>query len=170
MADAKAGLLEATRSLDLAKDEVSAASEQSDLRLKMLQRQKNLVSRGVGTEASVESAELAASSAKQAILSRRQALQTAEARLNQSIARVTRVEISIAEAERNLRETVLRASFSGALANVAVVQGGSITNNQRVGQLVDPLALEVAFRVSTSQHSRLLNDAGQVTNAQITVN
>ena len=170
MADAKADLREATRSLDLANDEVNAASEQSDLRLKMLQRQKNLVSRGVGTEASVESAELAASSAKQAILSRRQALQTAEARLNQSIARVTRVEISIAEAERNLRDTVLRASFSGALANVAVVQGGSIANNERVGQLVDPSALEVAFRVSTSQHSRLLNDDGQVIDAQITAN
>ena len=167
MADAQADMREATRALDLASDEVSAAKEQAALRLKALKRQNDLVERGVGTEASVETAEFAASSAKQAILSRRQSFQATEARLDQTKARLIRVKISLAEAERNLRDTVLRATFSGSLANVTVVKGGTVTNNERIGQLVDPLALEVAFRVSTSQHQRLLNDDGVLRNSKI---
>ena len=149
MADAQADLREATRALELARDEVSAARQQAALRLKALKRQNDLVERGVGTEASVETAEFAVSSANQAILTRRQSFQAAEARLNKTEARVLRVGISLTEAERNLRDTVLRATFSGSLANVVVVKGGTVANNERIGQLVDPLALEVAFRVST---------------------
>jgi hypothetical protein len=80
-----------------------------------------------------------------------------------------RVEISRAEAERNLRDTGLRASFAGALATVTVLKGGTLANNERLGQLVDPLALEVALRVSTSQHRRLLDDNGQLRQAKISV-
>ena len=167
MADAQADMREATRALELASDEVSAAKEQAALRLKALKRQNDLIERGVGTAASVETAEFAASSAKQAILSRRQSFQATEARLDQTKARLIRVKISLAEAERNLRDTVLRATFSGSLANVTVVKGGTVTNNERIGQLVDPLALEVAFRVSTSQHQRLLNDDGVLRNSKI---
>jgi len=122
MADAQADMREATRALQLASDEVSAAKEQAALRLKALKRQNDLVERGVGTEASVETAEFAASSAKQAILSRRQSFQATEARLDQTKARLIRVKISLAEAERNLRDTVLRATYSGSLANVTVVR------------------------------------------------
>ena len=169
MADAEADLREAMRALDLAKDEISAAQEQAALRQKALARQQDLVTRGVGTAASVEAAELAASTARQSVLARRQALQAAEARLDQARARVMRIEISLAEAERNLRDTVVRATFSGLLANVTVLQGGTVTNNEKIGQLVDPLALEVAFRVSTSQHRRLLDDAGKLRAAEVSV-
>ncbi|MDT2075707.1 MAG: efflux transporter periplasmic adaptor subunit [Planktomarina sp.] len=169
MADAQANMRETNRALQLANDEVSAAKEQAALRLKALKRQNDLMERGVGTEASVETAEFAASSAKQAILSRRQSLQATEARLDQTKARLTRVMISLAEARRNLRDTVLLATFSGSLANVTVVKGGTVTNNERIGQLVDPLALEVAFRVSTSQHQRLLNADGVLRNSKISV-
>ena len=150
-------------------DEVSAARQQAALRLKALKRQNDLVERGVGTEASVETAEFAVSSANQAILTRRQSFQAAEARLNKTEARVLRVGISLTEAERNLRDTVLRATFSGSLANVVVVKGGTVANNERIGQLVDPLALEVAFRVSTSQHQRLLDDDGVLRTSKISV-
>jgi len=167
MVDAEADFREASRALELAKDEVSAARQQAALRLKALKRQNDLVERGVGTEAAVETAEFSVSSANQAILTRRQSFQSAEARLNKTEARVLRVGISLTEAERNLRDTVLRATFSGSLANVVVAQGGTVANNERIGQLVDPLALEVAFRVSTSQHQRLLNDDGILRDSKI---
>ena len=170
MLDAQSDLSEADRAIILAKDEVSAAKQQAELRLKALKRQKDLVDRGVGTEASLETAEFAFSAANQAILSRRQSLQTAEARFNQAKVRVSRVGISMTEAERNLRDTVKRAKFSGALANIALVKGATVANNERIGQLVDPLALEVAFRVSTSQHKRLLNDDGSLKKSKISAN
>ncbi|MGB0797854.1 MAG: efflux RND transporter periplasmic adaptor subunit [Planktomarina sp.] len=168
MADAEAEQREAKRALSLAQDEVVAAQEQADLRLKALQRQNDLVQRGVATEAAVEVAELAASSAKQAVLSRRQGLQSVEARLDQANSRLTRIKISIAEAQRRLRDTVLVADFDGALTQVTVGLGGKVTGNERIGQLVDPGALEVAFRVSTRQHARLLTSDGQLRRSPVT--
>ena len=52
----------------------------------------------------------------------------------------------------------MRAEFAGVLGGVSLVQGGLISANERVGQLIDPSALEVAFRVSTQQYARLLNE------------
>ena len=42
------------------------------------------------------------------------------------------------------------------------MQGGLVSVNERIGQLIDPTALEVAFRVSTQQYSRLLDPQGQL--------
>ena len=64
------------------------------------------------------------------------------------------------DALRHLNDTVMRAEFAGVLSGVSLVQGGLISANERVGQLIDPSALEVAFRVSTQQYARLLNEDG----------
>ena len=166
--DTQAELREANRALTLARDEVTAAQDQSTLRDRALQRQIDLVERGVGTPAQLETAELAASSAKQAVLARRQALQSAEARLDQATARLARLQISVDDAQRQLDDTTLIAGFDGVLSNISIVLGGTVAPNERVGQLVDPDQLEIAFRLSTGQHQRLLNDAGQLINADLT--
>ena len=44
-----------------------------------------------------------------------------------------------------------------------------MTANERIGRLIDPNSLEVAFRVSTEQYSRLLNENGQIINARASV-
>ena len=49
IADAQADARDAQRSLALAQDEQIAAQDQADLRAKALQRQKDLLERGVGT-------------------------------------------------------------------------------------------------------------------------
>ncbi len=74
LAEAEAEQRDAERSLELARDELTAAETQELLRDQALARQQNLSSRGVGTDAAVETAELAASASSQAVLSRRQAL------------------------------------------------------------------------------------------------
>jgi len=114
----------------------------------------------VGTTASVEAAELALSSAKQSVLSRRSGLDQSNARFNQAKTRLARAELANKDAMRHLNDTVMRAEFPGVLSGVSLVQGGLISANERVGQLIDPNALEVAFRVSTQQYARLLNEDG----------
>jgi len=42
-----------------------------------------------------------------------------------------------------------------------------VANNERLAQLVDPLALEVAFRVSTSQYTRLIDENGALVEAPV---
>lgn len=167
--DAEADGREATRALGLAEDELAAAREQADLRERAFQRQVDLEQRGVGTAAAVETAELAASSARQAVLTRRQALSTAQARVDQAATRLDRARIAMAEAQRRLNDTEMRAQFDGSLADVTAVQGGLVSTNEKLAQLVDDTALEVALRISTPQYARLLDDDGRLAPLPVTV-
>ena len=160
--DALGEVTEAERAIALAQDELAAAQQQADLRQRAYERQQDLQTRGVGTAASVEAAELAASSAAQSVLSRRSALDQAKSRQSQAQTRLTRAELAAADAQRRLDDTVLRAEFSGVLSGITLVQGGLVGANERIGQLIDPSALEAALRVSNEQYSRLLDDAGQL--------
>lgn len=169
MQEVKAEMLDASRNLELASDELASSQEQVSLRQKALARQRNLQSRGVGTDAAVEVAELAVSTAGQAVLARRQAIAKAKARIDQANTSLSRVQISLAEAERALAETEIHAGFSGTLSDVSVVEGGLVANNERIARIVDANALEVAFRVSTSQYARLLDENGQLIRAEVRI-
>jgi outer membrane protein TolC len=76
--DARNEMLESARNLSFAREELVAAREQQNLRRRAFNRQKDLVSRGVGTAATLENAELAVSTATQATLSRRSAIDQAK--------------------------------------------------------------------------------------------
>ncbi len=167
--DAEAEERDAARGLVLARDELAAAEEQAALRQKALARQVDLQDRDVGTAAAVEAAELALASARQAVVTRRQAIANAEARIDQAATRVARSRIALAEAERSLEDTEIRADFAGVLADVNVVEGGLVAANEMLATLIDADALEVAFRVSTSQYARLLDEAGRLRPAEVAV-
>lgn len=160
VAEAEAALREAERALELSREDLAAAEAQRDLRRRALDRQRDLTERGVGTAATTETAELAAAAADQAVVSRRQAEAQAEARLDQARIDLDRRRIAAAEAERRLADTEIRAEFSGVLSEVAVVEGGLVSTNERLARLIDPEALEVAFRLSTPQYLRLLDAGG----------
>ncbi|HPE27054.1 efflux RND transporter periplasmic adaptor subunit [Albidovulum sp.] len=151
---------EAERALVLARDDLAAAEVQADLRDKAQARLEDLATKGLGTAADREAAALAASSAIQGVLTRRQSLAEAEARLDRAVSAVSRAEITLAEAERRVADTILRAEFSGVLAGVSVVEGGLVGRNEKLGDLIDPEALEVAFRISTGEFASFLDEAG----------
>ncbi|MFQ5623138.1 MAG: efflux RND transporter periplasmic adaptor subunit [Paracoccaceae bacterium] len=158
--EANSELAEAKVSVALAQDELQAAKRQKELREQALARQENLRSRGVGTEAAVEAAALAASSAEQSLLSQRQALAQAEARVNRAEISLRRREISLAEARRDLADTRFNVPFEGILSEVTAVRGRLVSKNEKLGVLIDPAALEVSFRVSNAQFARLLDGGG----------
>jgi len=169
MARAEAELRDADRALLLARDDVAAAQAQADLRAQALARQIDLEKRGVGSAAAVETAALAASSADQATLSRRSALAAAEARLDQAKTALSRQGITLAEAERALRDTELFAGFDGVLSGISTVPGRILGSNERIGDLIDPTALEASFRLSTAQFARLIDSDGQLIPTDVTV-
>ncbi|GAA0295830.1 efflux RND transporter periplasmic adaptor subunit [Rhodovulum strictum] len=168
LAGAEADLRDAERKLVLAREELAATGDQARLRAQALARQQDLRARGVGTDATVEDAALAASAAAQAVVARRQSEAQAEAALETAHNALARARIRLAEAERALADTELFAAFSGTLAEVSQVEGGLVTPNERVAQLIDPAALEVAFRVSTAQYTRLLDQGGALRPAPVT--
>ena len=167
--DAEAELRDAERALILAQDELAAAQAQADLRSSALARARDLQTRGVGTAAAVETAELQLSSADAAVLTRRQSLASAQTRIDQATTRLARTRINVSEAERDLADTEIFAAFDGTLADVSISLGGRLTANERFAQLVDPSLLEVSFRVSTSQYARLLDGSGTLINAPVRV-
>lgn len=167
--DAEAEQRDADRVLVLAKAELDAAEKQAELRLKALNRQKDLLNRDVGTAAAVETAELASSSANQAVVARRQAVAQAEGRVDQAVTRLDRAQIAVAEARRAVAETTISAGFSGTLSEVNVVKGRLVSQNEKLATLIDREALEVAFRVSTPQYVRLLDNSGRLRGSEVKV-
>ena len=169
LSDARATLAEATRALEIARDDLTAAQKQAVLRDQAFARQQEIDARGLGRATDTETAELAASAAAQAVLNRRSAVSQAEARLDQSQTAVIRSEIALSEAARKLADTEIRAEFDGLLSGVSAVQGGLLASNEKLGELIDPTALEVAFRVSTAQFGRLLDENGDLVPAPVDV-
>jgi multidrug resistance efflux pump len=166
LTEARAEQAEAAAALALAGDELSAARSQTNLRKMALDRQKSLVFRGVGAEASVETAALAQASTDQIVLAKRQAQAAARARLSRAKAALTRREIREREAVRRLANTEIYAEFRGVLSTVTAVTGGLVGPNEKVARLIDPSALEVSFRLSNVEFSRLIAaNNGQVKGA-----
>ena len=114
----------------------------------------------------LEAAELALSSAEQSVLNRRSAVDNAKARGASAGTRLIRSELALDDASRRLEDTKLFSKFDGVLSNITLVEGGIVSANERIGRLIDPNSLEVAFRVSIQQYSRLLNENGQLINTR----
>ena len=168
LAEAEAELSEAQADLTLAEDDLAAAERQRELRAQALARQEDLLGRGAGTSAAVETAALALSSAEQALVGRRQALAQAGARIDRAQIAVTRRGISVREAERTLDETTIVAPFAGVLSETSALQGSLVGANEILGTLIDAEALEVAFRVSNAQFARLLQGLEGLAGTRIT--
>lgn len=168
-AQAEAELRDALRLLELSRDELAAARDQAGLRAQALERQENLRARGVGSESAVEAAALALSAAEQAVLGKRQALAQAQSRIDLARTTLARREIALAEAERRLGETRVHAEFAGVLDSVTALRGGLVANNERLARLVDRDSLEVRFRVSNAQYTRLLDATGRLIPAEVEV-
>ncbi|MEM9970562.1 MAG: efflux transporter periplasmic adaptor subunit, partial [Pseudomonadota bacterium] len=94
MTEAEAGLREAQATAALAEADIAAAEDQARLRQNALTRQTDLLERGVGSAAAVETAELAASSARQAVLTKQQARANALAQVDQAAIMLERRKIA----------------------------------------------------------------------------
>ncbi|MFV0358415.1 efflux RND transporter periplasmic adaptor subunit [Tropicimonas sp.] len=169
LAEAKVELRDAERNLTLVHDELAASQAQAALRSQALKRQQDLARRGVGTDAAVETAALDEASANQSVVSRRMAEASAENRLDLARTSLSRARIALADAERDLADTEIRAAFSGTLSDVTVVEGGLVSQNERLATLIDPGSLEVAFQLSTARYARLLTYEGDLIDAPVRV-
>ena len=167
LAGAEAEVRDAERGLDLARAELDGADARRDLQAQALQRQRDLVARGIGAAANVEAAELTLSSAEQTVLAQRRALADAEARVDGAALALERVRIAVDEATRDLSDREVVAGFAGQLSETSVLEGGLVSANEQVATLIDPEALEVAFRLSTAQYARLRRDGEGIAGAAI---
>lgn len=162
LAEAEAELSEARNTLVLGEQELAAAQRQVNLQSKELQRQRTLKKNGLATESNVSSAELALTNAEQTLLNRNQSLVTASKRVERADLKIERARIDLADAERDLGDTRLTAPFAGILDAVNLELGQRVNQNEVIGNLIDPAALEAVFRVPNYQFAALLDSEGQL--------
>jgi multidrug efflux pump subunit AcrA (membrane-fusion protein) len=167
--EAQADAREARQAVISAQIELSAAETQRDLRAATLDRQRGLAERGVASTVAVDEAELALAAAEQSVASRGQAVVTAELRVDRADLSVRRAGLSLEEAARALGDTRIVAPFDGLLTDVTATLGEIAAVNEPLGALIDPAALEVAFRVTDAEFSRLLGDDGALRPLPVTV-
>lgn len=167
--EARSDLADAQSDFSLAEADVAAAQKQADLRNAALRRQESLKERGVGTDTALESAQLAAASAEQSVVSKRMAQSSAQSRITRAENAVARKVISYDEAVRVFEDSSVYAEFDGVLTNVTGVLGGLVSPNERLGELIDPGALEVSFRISTAEYAQLAAHDGGLGAAEVQV-
>jgi multidrug efflux pump subunit AcrA (membrane-fusion protein) len=158
--EAEAERAEAEAAVGLARADREAAERQLDLRAAAVARQRSLGGRGVGTATELDAAEIALVQAEQALVGRAQAEAQAAARIERAGIALRRAEIARSEAARRLAATRAVAPFDGVLAGVAARPGALVGATELLATLVDPGALEVAFRVTSDELARLHGERG----------
>ncbi|WP_111430771.1 HlyD family efflux transporter periplasmic adaptor subunit [Rhodobacteraceae bacterium DSL-40] len=160
--DARAEEEEARIGLRLAREELAASERQQALRQQALDRAQSLQGRGVGTAADIETAQLALAASDQILTGLRREVAEGEARINRAEIARRRAAIARDEAARMLANTRAVAPFDGLLADVDAVLGRRVSVNEKLGLLLDPAALEVAFRVSNAEFARISKPSGDL--------
>lgn len=167
--DAQATLADARRNVLVATDDLAAAERQAELRRAAVDRQDSLAARGLGTSIEREAAELAASAAEQAVIAGRSGLASAESAVTAAENALRRAEIALSEARRDLADTEITAGFAGRVTAVTAVEGGLVTLNEQLAEIIDPDALEVQVPLSLDQFARLVADGGRLVDRPATV-
>ncbi|MBU3031040.1 efflux RND transporter periplasmic adaptor subunit [Paracoccus marinaquae] len=158
--DAEATLRDARRNVEVATENQTTLERQAELRRAAVERHLALQQRGLGISSEREAAELAVSEAEQAVVSGRAGLAAAESAVTVAENALRRAEIALSEARRDLADTEIRAGFAGRVTAVTAVEGGLVSLNEQLAEIIDPDALEVQVPLSLDQFSRLLADGG----------
>ena len=167
--EANAEYNEAQTTFSLVQSDLSYSEEQVELRQIALKRQKSLNDSGIVTTSAVENSELLLSNAYQAVATKKNLLSQASARITRSKISVTRAEISLDQARRQLLDNEYRAPFAGIISRVSVVPGRLLNKNEQLGVLIDAEALEVGFQVSNLEFARMVDDDGKIIPLRIKV-
>lgn len=162
LAEARARLAESRGGVAAETANVERAREQLAFAERDLERASQLLSSGAVTERTLDERRLLVSQREQALEQRRNALLVEEARVDQQEAAIDRLQWRLAEAEKNLADTVLKAPFDAVVSAETAAAGRLVNVNDVVATLYDRDALEVRLTLSDNQYGRILSDGGKV--------
>ena len=158
--EAKASLAEAQAQRDAWEQDFLRLKEQVAIAERDLKRAESLAGANNVAERTVDERRLV-------LVQRRQAVEAAEtnrlvqdARVTRQQATVDRLEWRLRQAERDLRDTQLRAPFEAVVRSENVGVGKRLGANDLVAQLYEAEALDLRFTLADSQFGRL-NGGGE---------
>ncbi|MBT9386047.1 HlyD family secretion protein [Pseudooceanicola sp. CBS1P-1] len=153
-----AQILAARASVTQAEAELSAAQAARHTAQTTLERARTLTARKVGSQADLDDAEAAMETAEANVAAARAAIKGAEAQIEvlkaeraESDASRADLELAVAQAQRDLDHTVLRAPFDGVVANIATEVGELVSVGARLAAVVPDHGLYVEANFKETQ-------------------
>lgn len=141
--------------------ERDAAKAEADVRRADLGRKTSLFERKLTTSTARDDAVLALSAAEQSVVAKERELLALKGRIDRAKAGVERARLTLSDARRALKDTSYRAPFAGRLSEVALTLGRRVSENEKLGLLIDPAALEVSFPVRNGDFGKLIDPANK---------
>ncbi len=148
----------AEASIKLLEKELIFTEKQLQIRLENFNRQVELSKNEIVTQSSVENAELNLAISEQAVLSRKSALSQARTKLTLLEIAIEKHNLEIQKAERKVRDTEFYSPFDGIISKVSAIPGRLVNVGERLGVLIDPLALEVSFQLSNEDFNKIVDE------------
>ncbi|MEP3280064.1 MAG: HlyD family efflux transporter periplasmic adaptor subunit [Stappiaceae bacterium] len=167
--EAKARLAELEHAVELQRDNIVSAQVQLDLAQKDLQRAENLLTSGNVTERVLDDRKLIVSQRKQSLEQLNNTLAVEKARITQQTAVLQRLEWRLEQAQRDVRDTVLKVPFDAVVRSQNAEIGRLVGVNDVVATLYDRNELEVRFTLSDEQFGRLVSESGSLTGKEVEV-
>ncbi len=167
--EANARLAEINAKIDYERAALGRTREQLALAERDLQRSNDLLGRGSGTQKSVDDKQMTVFERALSLEQRQSNLAIDQARADQQRATIRRLEWRVAQAERDLENTRLKAPFDGVVLSQAAGIGRNISANDVVVSLYGNDSLEVRFVVTDAQYGRLLSDPDGVVGRPVQV-
>ncbi len=127
------------------------------LRERDLERTRNLTIRGTASEKARDDAELALNNAEQSLTLREQSIAQLGARTDQQDALISRADVALRRARRDLEHTRVTAPFTGFLTDTDAALGKRVRDGDAVARLIDANRLEISFQLNNRDFARLLN-------------
>lgn len=156
LAEAKARRAEMLASVATEEGNLKFARAQLKLAQVDLERAVPLARRGTVTEQTVDNRRLVVFQREQAVTQLENSISVWRARIAQQDAVIDRLGTAIAQAEKRLEETVLKAPFNAYVAGIGAQVGRMLGANDSVATLIDRDWVEVRFSITNAQYGRLV--------------
>lgn len=140
-----------------------SARQQLTIRQRDLSRAIRLAKGGNISQKTVDDRRLAVSQQEAAVDQRVSNVAVENSRVEQQEATISRLEVGLRRAERDLNNTRVVSPFTGFVGDVSAERGKRVSLNDKLADLTDADRLEVAFTLSDAQYGRIIAAEGNVT-------
>ena len=169
LAEAKARLEEIKATIRLEESAARNIKEQLDIAKRDFDRAAKLKESRTLAQNTVDARRLIVSQREQALQQRKDNVLVQKARAAQQEAVIQRLRTQIAKAERNLKNTVLKAPFDGYVSRVSAEVGRFVGVNDLITTLIARDNVDVRFTLSDRQYGRILAEEGTVIGRKVKI-
>jgi RND family efflux transporter MFP subunit len=156
--EARAKLDEARARLNLETTSLGRARQQLEIAERDLERAETLSKKGSMSAQALDTRTMTVLQNKSAVEAGESTLKIQDAQIAQLEAQIERLDWKRQQAERNLRDVVLKAPFDAYVGTVAAEVGKLLNVNDVVANLYDRNRFDVRFALTDAQYGRILEE------------